>query len=357
MDICYFAPMKRLFDFLRIDIYFVIFIFIMSYLLVIDSRFRLGSNILEVLQPDAPIFQFLTVFLIMGLIKLTIHYVEKKEIVREHHTVKTHLVYFCISFILYLAIANLLGLIISAVFNTIPRNFNIHTLIANNISRSIDFTLFGSIYLSYLFLKENNNYRIEINKYDKALSSSAIHQLKAQLNPHFLFNNLNTLDELIQEDRMKASSFLHDFSELYRYSLVTSEKKLVPLLDEVQFVKKYFRLIEHKYSGYYQLEIENEDMIPAVFVPPFCLQLLVENAIDHNLGLSDNPVFISIAIEDSIIVVNNKIPKKHKKTTSGRALKNLSTQFKLLCGTDVIIEDSDTHFKVTLPYLNSNIDV
>lgn len=347
--------MKRFFRFLQIDIYFVLFLFLMSYLLVINSRIRDDKNILSILQPDAPIAQFLSVFVIIILLKLTIHFFQKKDGIKEH-TVTTYLKYFGIAFIVYMVASNVFSFIIATLFGTVSRNFNTQILILNNLSKSVHFTLFGSLYLAYLFLKENNKYRVEINKYDKALSSSVIQQLKTQLNPHFLFNNLNTLDELIEEDRTKASAFLHQFSEIYRYSLITSEKKLVPLQDEIEFVKNYFKLMEHKYLGYYHLEIK-EDLIPQVFVPPFCLQILVENAIEHNLGLAQSPVFITISIDDTITVINNKIPKKNKKITGGRALKNLSTQFNLLCGKDMIIEDSNTHFKVILPFLNSNEDV
>ncbi|WP_248400028.1 sensor histidine kinase [Bizionia sp. M204] len=287
------------------------------------------------LKPDAPIAQFLAVFVIMILIKITISYIQRKHDLKIH-TAKTYLIYFSVSFILYLIISNVFSLVIAALFNT---------------------TLFGSIYLAYLFYNENNMFKTEITKYNQALSSSAIQQLKAQLNPQFLFNNLNTLDELIEEDPAKASAFLHHFSELYRYSLITSEKKLVPLQDEIQFAKNYFELMAHKYLGYYNLEIENEHQIPHVFVPPFCLQVLVENAIEHNLGRDKTPVFITISISDKITVSNNSIPKKHQKKTGGRALKNLATQFNLLSDKNISIDSSDTHFKVTLPFINSNQDV
>ncbi len=355
-DISYFAAMKRLFSFLDIDRYFTIFIFFISYLLIIDSRIKVETDILNVLKPDAPIAQFLAVFVIMILIKITISYIQRKHDLKIH-TAKTYLIYFSVSFILYLIISNVFSLVIAALFNTIVRNFNTHTLLLNNVSRMVEFTLFGSIYLAYLFYNENNKFKTEITKYNQALSSSAIQQLKAQLNPHFLFNNLNTLDELIEEDPAKASAFLHHFSELYRYSLITSEKKLVPLQDEIQFAKNYFELMAHKYLGYYHLEIENEHQIPHVFVPPFCLQVLVENAIEHNLGLDKTPVFITISISDKIIVSNNSIPKKYQKKTGGRALKNLATQFNLLSDKNISIDSSDTHFKVTLPFINSNQDV
>jgi hypothetical protein len=196
-----------------------------------------------------------------------------------------------------------------------------------------------------------------MNDYEKVLASSKIQQLKAQLNPHFLFNNLNTLDQLIEEDRDKASHFLHHFSELYRYSLITSEKKLVPLKEEIQFTKSYFKLMEEKYLGCYFLEINQNNKTAETLIPPFCLQVLIENAIEHNLGVLKNPVHITISINQNIQVTNNKIKKQHVKKTSGRALKNLSTQFTLLGSNDIKIEENDLHFKVILPFINKHTDV
>lgn len=349
-------PMKKLLNYLQIDRYFILFIFLISYLLVVKNRISAGQKFDMVFLPDGPIAQFLAAFIIFIFIKIVINYLRKKDL-QEVNRFKSYLKYFGIAFVLYICVSNILGIIIATIFDTVSRNFNLQTLITVNISRSVEFILFGSLYLAYLYSKENNAYRMEINEYDKALASSKIQQLKAQLNPHFLFNNLNTLDQLIEEDKDKASNFLHHFSELYRYSLITSEKKLVPLHEEIQFAKSYFKLMEEKYLGYYSLEINQDNKIPEILVPPFCLQILVENAIEHNLGLIENPVQINISINENIQVTNNKIIKQHKKRTGGRALKNLSTQFALLGNYAIDIEENDTHFKVTLPFINKNTDV
>jgi len=303
-----------------------------------------------VFLPDGPIAQFLAAFIIFIFIRVVIIYMIKKD-VQEVNSLKTYLKHFGIAFVLYICVSNIQGFIIATIFDTVSRNFNSQTLMSVNIGRVVEFILFGSLYLAYLYSKENNKYRIEINEYDKALASSKIQQLKAQLNPHFLFNNLNTLDQLIEEDKDKASNFLHHFSELYRYSLITSEKKLVSLQEEIQFTKSYFKLMEEKYLGYYSLEINQNNMSPEAIVPPFCLQVLVENAIEHNLGLIENPVHINISINENIQVTNNKIVKQYNKKTGGRALKNLSTQFALLGSNDIVIEENNTHFKVTLPFI------
>ncbi|GGG29051.1 sensor histidine kinase [Christiangramia forsetii] len=306
--------------------------------------------------PDGPVGQFLAAFTIFILIKVIVNYLGRKD-TQEVVNLKTYLKYFGIAFVLYLCASNLLNIIIALIFDTVSRNFNTQTLLSVNMSRIVEFILFGSLYLAYLYSKENNSYRIAINEYDKAIASSKIQQLKAQLNPHFLFNNLNTLDQLIEEDKDKASSFLHHFSELYRYSLITSEKKLVPLQEEIEFTRNYFKLMEEKYLGYYSLNFNQKNIKPKTMVPPFCLQILVENAIEHNLGTIENPVHINVSIGENIQVSNNKIIKQQKKIDGGRALKNLSIQFRLLGSTNIAIEENDTHFKVTLPFINKNADV
>jgi sensor histidine kinase YesM len=348
--------MKKLLNYLRIDKYFILFIFLLSYVLVIKNRIRAGRNLDMVFLPDGPITQFLAAFIIFIFIKVTINYMRKKGVQRVN-ILKDYLKYSGIAFVLYICASNITGFIIATAFDTVSRNFNHQTLMIANISRIVEFILFGSLYLAYLYSKENNTYRVEINEYEKALASSKIQQLKAQLNPHFLFNNLNTLDQLIEEDKDKASNFLHHFSELYRYSLITSEKKLVSLKEEIQFTKSYFQLMEEKYLGCYSLEINQNNKTPETLVPPFCLQVLIENAIEHNLGVIKNPVHITISINKNIQVANNKIKKQHIKKTSGRALKNLSTQFTLLGSNDIKIEDNDMQFKVTLPFINKHTDV
>ena len=115
--------------------------------------------------------------------------------------------------------------------------------------------------------------------------------------------------------------------------------------------------MEEKYLDCYFLEINEDNKTPDTLVPPFCLQVLVENAIEHNLGLTENPVHINISINKNIEVTNNKVAKQHIKKTGGRALKNLSTQFALLGSNNIEIEENDTHFKVTLPFINKNTDV
>jgi len=341
--------------------YFLIFTFILSYLLVIYSRLDRHNINFNIFEPDAPVATFIGALVIFILVKQTRKYL---------HTVKNNtpaniqnnLTTFTISLLLYLAVMNTFAFLISFSYGYyidnlgahIARNFNSYTLLKVNLSRLIEFILFGTLYLSYIYAREVASYRDKIDKYNSALTLSKIQQLKAQLNPHFLFNNLNALDQLIEDDKDKASEFLNHFAELYRYSLSTSEQKLQPITEELQLIKHYFKLMQYKYTDSYFLDIKQKPTETELLVPPFCLQLLIENAIEHNLATPKSPVYIKILITDNIKVTNNKLPqqsRKNTKKTNGRALANLSEQFKLLTKQDIEILDTQSSFTVTLPLI------
>lgn len=184
---------------------------------------------------------------------------------------------------------------------------------------------------------------------------SQLSKLKAQLDPHFLFNNLNVLDQLIEEDREKASRFLHDFSEIYRYVLKSSDRKQVPLVEELDFAARYFRLMQQKYGEAYLLQVSGVPVENA-FLPPLSLQLLIENAIEHNLGTESVPVSIELMVDNHTITVKNTLrPKKSPKLHGGRALENLKAQYQLF-GTDLpVIKKSEDNFEIQLPLIFSDV--
>ncbi|MEP2773052.1 MAG: histidine kinase [Fulvivirga sp.] len=340
--------MQRILNYLRVNYQYLAFIFVISYLTVVSGRLNVGQKLSQVFLPDGPISVFISAIIIMFLIRLVIGRLGKSNGV-EALSFSYLLKYFLLGFLAYLALSNVFGLFISVLFDTIERNFNLQTLLSRNIGVAINYILFGSIYLAYWSLSENLLYREKLSAYDKSLAANKIQQLKAQLNPHFLFNNLNTLDQLIEEDQSKASNYLHNFAELYRYSLVNAEKELVSIEDEITLVENYFKLVEEKYDGYH-LVIRRESHHRQLFLPPLALQLLVENAVEHNHATTKEPVNIHITIDDKVVVSNNLKPSK-KKRSNGVALKNLSTQFLLLAHQDIIVEHTEEMFKVSLPLI------
>ncbi len=350
--------MRKTIQYLKENQAFILFLFVFSWVLTLKNKIGITSSWDDfVFHPDTPFWVFINAFLIFIFTDFIKRRFEKSN-TKETPSAWEYLKFFGISFVSYILLMNVFGIFISIVFDTVSRNFNSTYQVTYKVfTQVIDFIIFGGFSLAYLYYKENRDYKKRLNAYKISNSKSKIQQLKAQLNPHFLFNNLNILDQLIEEDQHKASDFLSRFAELYRYALRSSEKELINIQEELTFTQNYFELMQTKYQGYYQLIINNDPKNVNNIVPPFCLQVLVENAIVHNLGTTQNPVIINITIDNEIKVTNNKMEQSSVKKNNGVALKNLDKQFKLLTDTPINIQESKSDFCVILPLIKTNSDV
>ncbi|WP_459212200.1 sensor histidine kinase [Aquimarina rhabdastrellae] len=350
--------MKKVTQYLKSNRAYILFLFLFSWVLTLKNKIGVASSWDNyVFHPDAPFWVFIGGFLIFIFTDFIKRKTEKRT-TQTSPSIWTYLKFFGISFIGYVVVANLFGIMISVIFDTVSRNYGTSYQITYRVfSQILDFIIFGGFSLAYLYSQENIAYKKKINAYEISNSKSKIQQLKAQLNPHFLFNNLNILDQLIEEDQEKASDFLSQFAELYRYVIKNANKELTTLQEELTFAQNYFELMEKKYQGYYHLIIQENLKNSTIIVPPFCLQVLVENAIVHNLGTISNPVNITILLEDGLKVSNNKVAQHQTKKGNGVALKNLSDQFQLLTNTPISIDETNDNFTVTLPFIKmSNND-
>lgn len=347
--------MKKIIQHLKNHHTLLIFLFVFSWVFTLKNKIGFATSWNDfVFHPDAPFWVFIEASFIFIFIDFIKNRADKNSS-KKNPSVKRYLKFFAISLICYLLITNVFGILISFIFNNLSRNYGSSYQVTYKVfNQIIDFTIFGSFSLAYLYFKENKNYKKQLNEYEISSAKSKIQQLKAQLNPHFLFNNLNILDQLIEEDKEKASHFLSQFSDLYRYALTNSDKELISIQEELAFTLNYFELMEKKYQGYYQLIINDTIKVLKGIVPPFCLQVLVENAIMHNLGTKQNPVEICITIENGIKVINNKVEQNRKKKGNGVALKNLSEQFQLLTSSSITIQETENTFAVTLPLIKTN---
>ncbi len=326
--------------------YFVFFILLFSYVHSIYTRISVRRQIDAYLfTPEAALGSLVAA----GVLYLVILFFIKRGQQPEPFTTGKMLKTFAWSLLVYVLIMQLSGLVTAFIFNTFERNFNRHTLFLSVFSDFLNGFIYGSFFLAYYYYRINKNHQQQLIKYNQALAESKINQLKTQLNPHFLFNNLNILDQLIEEDKHKASDFLNEFADIYRYVLQGSDRKLILISEELDFAEQYFRLMRYKYGNAYQLRIESKNTNG--YIVPLTLQLLVENAVQHNLGITGNPVYIDITITGEIVVSNNLKRKRNTKPTSGRALVNLKEQYKLLTGRPMKIEESNNSFIVTVPVI------
>lgn len=184
--------------------------------------------------------------------------------------------------------------------------------------------------------------------------------LRSQLSPHFLFNNLNTVDALIDSDTQKAKTYIARLSSLYRYFIKTKEDDIVPLQEELKMAKDYFYLIQTRFGDAYTFKIVEEYAFAKAYIPSGALQTVIENVVKHNKIKDDIAVHTLLKItKDAIILSNSKgnniLKEPVESTRTG--LKNLKERYELLVGKTILITDTSTHFEVRLPLVTlTNID-
>jgi two-component system LytT family sensor kinase len=188
----------------------------------------------------------------------------------------------------------------------------------------------------------------------KAQAESELKSLRAQIDPHFLFNNLNILYALIQYNQQEASHFLSCFSSLYRYLIRHKDADFVTLDEELRFADEYIYLLQHRFGQAYAF---HKTLPPGPFdttgllLVPGTLQVLIENVIKHNRGDDDDPLLVVIEIRADELAVRNKVaPKRTPVEASGTGLRNLQERYKLLSGRELHIYHHD-FFEVTVPVL------
>ncbi len=177
--------------------------------------------------------------------------------------------------------------------------------------------------------------------------------LKNQIDPHFIFNSLNTLSFLIIKDPRSAKLFNDTLAKVYRYILSSKDKDLVMLKDEVEFIFNYFYLMKIRFSDAISLELEINDLSSDEFlIPPISLQALVENAIKHNEFSSQAPLGIYISVSSDHILVRNAVhPKAYLPPGQRSGLINLGHRFQLITKRTVTVENKNNVFSVRLPIL------
>lgn len=179
--------------------------------------------------------------------------------------------------------------------------------------------------------------------------------LKQQVNPHFLFNSLNTLSALINSDPGRAETFIEELSLVYRYLLQNSQDELVELNKELHFLNSYIHLIKTRFGTGLNIQIEVDPIWHYYLVPPLSLQLLVENAVKHNELSPDRPLLLRIraAADQRINIWNNLQPKRIALPSEKVGLVNIMTKYRLLGQPEVIVLKTSTSFSVSLPLIKN----
>jgi sensor histidine kinase YesM len=203
------------------------------------------------------------------------------------------------------------------------------------------------------FFEKWRTLAVEAENLKKENLQSQLEALKNQVNPHFLFNSLNSLSALIAEEPGKAETFLDDMSKVYRYMLRNNEEGLTSLDSEILFIQSYFHMLKTRYGEGLEMEIKIDEQFLKHQLPPLTLQMLVENAVKHNMILKESPLHILIMTTNTgKLVVNNNIQLKTSNVQSNKVgLFNIVNKYRLLNQEDIMVNDAGTEFSVVLPLI------
>ncbi|MFN3997413.1 sensor histidine kinase [Algoriphagus sp.] len=212
--------------------------------------------------------------------------------------------------------------------------------------------VFLALFTSRSWLLEWRKSAIEAEQLRSEKLASQYQSLKDQLNPHFLFNSLNVLSNLVYENADKSAAFIQKLSKIYRYVLDVQQEELVELNREMDFAKNYLELqkIRFEENLIFSIHLENEK---GFFIPPLSLQLLLENAIKHNEASQDHPLLIHISQKGKELWISNSFqPKSSPKDDSpGIGLNNISMRYRLLSDQQIEVAQDENEFLVRLPLL------
>ena len=224
------------------------------------------------------------------------------------------------------------------------------------VSQSIIYTLLISLFMSLTFtavgfFKAWQKALINSEKLKAEMMAYKYESLRSQLNPHFLFNSLNVLSDLVYADQAQAVKFIQQLSGLFRYVLDSRDKELVPLAEEVEFMRSFTYLLKTRFEDKLQIDIDLQ-ALPGEYIVPMTLQLLVENAVKHNEVSEAFPLRITIRKNEDYLEVENTLQIKHVgEDSKSTGLKNIEQQFSFF--TDKLIEifNSNGKFLVRVPIL------
>ena len=230
--------------------------------------------------------------------------------------------------------------------------FSLEQLVTASIMGVVLVLAIGGFQMGIYYLLAWQKSQLETERLHKEQAESLFQNLKHQISPHFLFNNLNTLNSLIHESSEVASKFLSVFSEVYRYSLQHQDEELVTLENELNMIESYIFLLKKRFEDAFKVTTEVSKEARAKYIPPMSLQLLVENAFKHNIAEVKSPLSISISVEEEFLVVQNNLHLRNEKNPSTRiGLTNLKERYRLLGQSLPSIEKNESSFCVRLPLL------
>jgi sensor histidine kinase YesM len=259
-------------------------------------------------------------------------------------------------------------LILTIIFYTVPVSVLLlvgwYNLFSNDpvnwrvITESTLIILIAVIFITHVYetvflVKQSESEMVKNEQLVRAKAEAELEALKNQIDPHFIFNSLNTLSHLIEEKPLRAKQFNDNLADVYRYILQNKARDLVLLREEMEFLQSYFLLLQIRFEKAIALKVMvDKKWMDQYLIPPISLQILLENAIKHNEFSEAAPLMVEIAMKNDQLFVHNPVKKKTlRKESSKIGLQNLQERYRLTTNREIIIKEDEKYFTVSLPVL------
>jgi two-component sensor histidine kinase len=239
--------------------------------------------------------------------------------------------------------------------NHLSEHYDLLTVITNSNVAAIFCSLtVVAIYESIYFMNELKKSVEEKEMLKRESLKAALNALKTQVNPHFLFNNLNTLSSIIPENPQQAVNFVQQLSKVYRHILEVKDEQSIPLKEELDVLKAYAFLLKTRFGDNLDVNINVPEEKLKRRIVPLSLQILMENAIKHNIVSSEKPLTIDVFAENGKLVVSNNLQKKNQiNESTGIGLDNIRNRYKLLGNGQVEVSEQGDIFTVSIPLIEN----
>jgi two-component system, LytTR family, sensor kinase len=210
----------------------------------------------------------------------------------------------------------------------------------------------------YWYVNQLEKTQLEAEKFKKISTQAQLQAVRNQINPHFLFNNLSVLTALIPLDTNASVEFVRQFSKVYRYVLKSHEKEVMELDTELDFIDSYLYLLKKRFGESLRISVQVDKEVRQHYIVPMALQMLVENAVKHNIVSKNKPLQINIFTEeDQLLIVQNNLQRKEVNDLESTqfGLVNISQRYEFLTHKPILIQESETNFIVKLPIIKINL--
>jgi two-component system, LytTR family, sensor kinase len=333
---------------------FILLLGIYSYvnILLTTGKLFFGFSLPE------PLFITVIIFLVLLVWEANRYLHHNLNRIRVFLKTKIHplIIHFVLSLVIVSAIAGGTTLLLATVHTFEAGSFWFTVKLALGFSFRINLFL-HCINAIVFYMNKYKAAQIEAEQLKKQSIEARFDALRNQINPHFLFNSLNVLSSLVYRDPDTSARFIEQLSNVYRYLLYNQDQKLIPLREELEFMNSYYYLLKMRFQENLNIVYEIPDSKKNYYIAPATLQLLIENAIKHNIVSKKNPLDIKIYIENGkpdvnkIVVENNLQPKPVQEVSTKLGLKNIKSRYTFLAGRESVEVIAEPNFIVKVPLI------